>query len=230
MRSIILASASPRRNDLLRHLLGDSFTVEASGFDESGPLPADPILHVLASSLGKARDVAERLGKLEIADTADSHRPKADPIIIGAGLIIIGADTIVVLGGAILGKPHTPERATEMLGMISGRVVEVITGITVINRENVCGVEEGCGELQTHELTKVFMKELDEQTIRDYVVTGEPLDKAGAFGIQGEGGALVDRIEGDYFNVVGLPLVALAELLRQAGVEVNEPLPIAEHH
>lgn len=218
MRPIILASASPRRKTLLAQIIGDRFTVEESDFDEetlggtclegkaeedvdgggererdrSGcNEDPDPINHVLASSQGKACSVASRHSKG----------------------VVIGADTIVVCNGTIIGKPHTPDRAIEMLREISGKTVDVITGITVIDIK-------GGRELQAHEVTKVFIRDLDERMIQNYVATGEPLDKAGAFGIQGKGAVLVERIEGDYFNVVGLPLFSLAGLLRQVGVDV----------
>ena len=209
MRLIILASASPRREILLRQIIGDTFTVEESDFDEEKMGVGDGrggefdlVTQVLRFSREKARAVASR------------HTEG----------IVIGADTVVICDGKVYGKPHTPERGEEMLGEIGGRVVEVMTGVTVIEIGDEGGEGDSKGEqrreLQTHEITRVFMKDLDDQTIRDYVATGEPLDKAGAFGIQGKGAALVERIEGDYFNVVGLPLYALTGMLKEVGVNV----------
>ncbi len=198
MRPIILASASPRRETLLRNLMGDNFIVEPGSYQEEEGMKSfsghqDPISVALYHSLKKARSVAK-------------HHYQG---------VVIGADTVVVHDGIIFGKPHTNKRAFKMLLEISGKIVEVITGITIIN----CKRRK---EYQTHEVTRVFMKDLDQQTIKDYVETGEPLDKAGAFGIQGKGAALIDRIEGDYNNVVGLPMYALARLLEKVGINIFE--------
>jgi len=232
MRPIILASASPRREMLLRQLIGDTFTIEVSDYGEGGSPggimggsgdgksgvrsdddkpgmesdddgDTDIVTQVLRHSSGKARSVALR------------HSDG----------IVIGADTVVICNGKVYGKPHTSEKASEMLKEIGGKVVEVMTGVTVIDVGN--GGDDDPDrlqtdqerELQTHEITRVFMKDFGNQTIQDYVSTGEPLDKAGAFGIQGKGAALVSRIEGDYCNVVGLPLYALSGLLKKVGVD-----------
>ncbi len=122
------------------------------------------------------------------------------------GYLIIGADTVVFHGGEILGKPCGVEEAALMLRKLSGKPHSVYTGVSVLNLDT--------GEILTrHEETTVWFKELDDETIEAYVGTGEPLDKAGAYGIQGKGGALVERIVVSYSNVVGLPLGLVREML-----------------
>jgi len=185
---IILASGSPRRRELL-HQLGLDFVVIPSQYDEHShpPLPPAPLAEHLA--LSKAREVAARY-------------PDA---------LVIGADTIVVLDGEVLGKPRDREEAVAMLRRLSGREHEVITGVAVL---------QGDRRRVEHEVTKVRFRPLDEGQIRRYVATGEPMDKAGAYGIQGRAAAMIESICGDYFNVVGLPLSRIAQMLSHFGVEV----------
>lgn len=186
---VILASASPRRQELLRLVISD-FDVVPSAFDESqvaeNLAPAD---HVLYSSQMKARDVAERY--------PDS--------------LVIAADTVVVIDGKILGKPADRSDAARMLRMLGGRTHEVYTGVTV---------RKGQTERSGSECTCVTFRELADEMVSRYVSSGEPLDKAGAYAIQGRGTVLVSSIEGCYFNVVGLPLFRLSVLLEDFGVEV----------
>ncbi len=185
---IILASASPRRKELLG-LLFDSFRVAPSRFDESlTPRDLDPREHVLYCALMKARDVAAK------------H----------AHSLVIGADTIVVVDEQILGKPSDVEDARGMLRMLSGRKHQVYTGVALI--EN--GIERSACES-----TDVYFAALSEQVISRYISTGEPLDKAGAYAIQGRGAPLITSISGCYFNVVGLPIHRLSVLLREFGRE-----------
>lgn len=185
---IILASASPRRKELLSLVLRD-FRIIPSTFDES-TVPAElaPPDHVVFSALMKARDVAAR-------------QPDS---------IVIGADTIVVVDGNILGKPGNPGDAARMLAMLSGRAHEVYTGIAV--------VRDGT-EHTGVECTEVNFADLSDEIITRYVDTGEPLDKAGAYAIQGKGVTLIKSICGCYPNVVGLPLYRLSEILKEFGVE-----------
>jgi len=127
--------------------------------------------------------------------------------------LIIAADTIGVLRGKIVGKPHTPEEACKILHMLNGRSHRVITGLAILDsasKRTVTRIEE----------TRVFIKRLSSAEIEKYVETGEPLDKAGAYAIQGLGSIIVEKIIGDYYNVVGLPLNALAECLKEFGVKV----------
>lgn len=181
---LILASGSPRRRELL-DLMGLTYTVETPDVDESfSGRPSETVMEI---SRRKAAAVAAR--------HSDS--------------IIIAADTLVFADGA-LGKPHTPERAEEMLRSLAGNWHHVYTGITVINTRS--------GRiLRNVDKTRVHLVPMTEQEIDAYVATGEPLDKAGAYGIQGMGGMFVDRIDGSYSNVVGLPMSMLRIMLAQVG-------------
>lgn len=181
---LILASGSPRRRELL-DLMGLTYTVETPDVDESfSGRPSETVMEI---SRRKAAAVAAR--------HSDS--------------IIIAADTLVFADGA-LGKPHTPERAKEMLRSLAGNWHHVYTGITVINTRS--------GRiLRNVDKTRVHLIPMTEQEIDAYVATGEPLDKAGAYGIQGMGGMFVDRIDGSYSNVVGLPMSMLRIMLAQVG-------------
>ena len=181
---LILASGSPRRRELL-DLMGLTYTVETPDVDESfSGRPSETVMEI---SRRKAAAVAAR------------H----------SASIIIAADTLVFADGA-LGKPHTPERAKEMLRSLAGNWHHVYTGITVINTRS--------GRiLRNVDKTRVHLVPMTEQEIDAYVATGEPLDKAGAYGIQGMGGMFVDRIDGSYSNVVGLPMSMLCIMLAQVG-------------
>lgn len=181
---LILASGSPRRRELL-DLMGLTYTMETPDVDESfSGRPSETVMEI---SRRKAAAVAAR--------HSDS--------------IIIAADTLVFADGA-LGKPHTPERAKEMLRSLAGNWHHVYTGITVINTRS--------GRiLRNVDKTRVHLVPMTEQEIDAYVATGEPLDKAGAYGIQGMGGMFVDRIGGSYSNVVGLPMSMLRIMLAQVG-------------
>jgi septum formation protein len=184
MLPIILASQSPRRKELLT-AMGLSFEVVSSDYEEDMTLPLAPLELAKVLSKGKAEAVADKF---------PAH-------------LIIAADTFVVLGDEILGKPGTSERATEMLNKISGQTLSVITGVTVLETES--------GESKSESLeSKVHMKRFTSNQIKTYVATGEPLDKAGAFAIQGEGASLIDSIEGDFNNIVGLPTTLLADMLK----------------
>jgi septum formation protein len=188
---IILASASPRRQELLG-VMGLSFRVLPSEFDESTVTSWPPEEHVIQSAAGKAADVAARI-------------PNG---------IIIGADTVVVVDGHILGKPAGPDDARRMLKMLSGRSHYVYTGICVIRRAG----DQTDQLLTDYVPTEVRFGPLTDEIIDAYVATGEPLDKAGAYGIQERGSVLVERIAGDYFNVVGLPIYRLSRMLVEAGI------------
>jgi septum formation protein len=208
---LVLASASPRRHELLRNA-GISFTVQPANIDET-PLAGEP-----------PRECAERLA-LEKALAVWRTRPQDR---------VLGADTIVVVDETILGKPIDDEDAVRMLGLLSGRVHRVITGVclvgTVISGQWPVTSEAAPGaasqssfeilrtenrELRTaSETTLVTMSELSDDEIREYVVTGEPMDKAGAYAIQGIASRWIPRIEGDYSNVVGLPVALVYRMLR----------------
>ncbi|MBQ8978296.1 MAG: septum formation protein Maf [Oscillospiraceae bacterium] len=175
--SIILASASPRRQELM-HMITDDFTVMPSDADETldSSVTSDRAASVLASR--KAHHIA----RTHPDDT------------------VIGCDTIVTVDGLILGKPRDAADAHRMLSLLSGRTHSVITGVSVIHE----GREENFSEE-----TKVTFYPLSDKQIRDYIMTGDPMDKAGAYGIQTEGALLVEKIDGDFFNVVGLPVARL---------------------
>jgi len=191
MKRIILASASPRRKELLEQI-GLQFEVEPSNFDEEITPGSEPHETARKLSLGKARAAARK------------HR----------NALIIAADTFVVLGDRVLGKPHTNAEAREMLRALNGQAHSVITGFTILDTET--------GKVLSRSMeTTVHMRKLTLKEIDSYVRTKEPLDKAGGYAIQGLGTVLVERVEGDYSNVVGLPLSALAESLREFGVNVR---------
>ncbi|MHB9038805.1 MAG: Maf family protein [Armatimonadota bacterium] len=184
---VILASASPRREELLS-LIFREFWVVPSKFDESEvPLELPPAEHVVYSSLMKARDVAR-------------DNPKS---------VVIGADTVVVADDTILGKPRDRSDAARMLGMLNGRTHQVYTGVSVIY-----GGEEHSG----FECTDVKFSELSDEVISRYISSGEPMDKAGAYAIQGRGAVLIESINGCYFNVVGLPVHRLSVILHEFGI------------
>lgn len=186
MAEIILASASPRRKELLS-TAGLEFTVRVADVEEVIDENATPDEVVMSLALQKAQAVAQ-----------------ADPTAT-----VIGADTVVVLDGEILGKPENEQNAIEMLTALSGRSHTVYTGVAIINGEKI---KNFC------EATQVEFFPLTEDEIRGYVATGEPMDKAGAYGIQGKGCVLVRKIDGDYFNVVGLPVSRVCRELRDFDV------------
>ena len=191
MKKIILASASPRRKELLKILNGDNFEIKTSDYEENNSLDLPPKDLVLFHSLEKGRDVAKKLSEG----------------------IVISADTIVAFENEVLGKPKTVGNAKEMLDKINGQWVEIITGLAVIDIVSK-------KEFQHFEIAKVKIKQMSNQEIDNYIKTGEPLDKAGAFAVQGKGAVLIEKTEGDFYSVVGLPLFRLNELLAQAGVNI----------
>ncbi len=194
MKEIVLASASPRRSELLKQL-NIEFHVSPSELEEVLDESLQPEELVQKLSFQKASDVAEKMKKQNKRDC-----------------LVIGADTVVVKD-KVLGKPGDTLQAYKMLESLQGAWHEVITGVTLVDMENRKTVS-------FFEKTRVKMRELNSCEIHSYIETGEPIDKAGAYGIQGMGAVLVERIEGCYFNVVGLPLTKLALMLREFGVEV----------
>ena len=200
---LVLASASPRRQELLRNA-GISFAVQAADIDEN-PLAGE-----------SARVCAERLAR-EKALAVWRTRP-AD--------VALGADTIVVVDGAMLGKPVDGGDAARMLRMLSGRVHEVITGVCIVGAvisdqwsvASQTSIDLTSEVLRTaSETTLVTMNEVSEEEIGEYVASGEPMDKAGAYAIQGRASRWIPRIEGDYSNVVGLPVALVYGMLREMG-------------
>jgi septum formation protein len=179
---LILASASPRRKELLRSA-GIAFMADPADIDET-PLTGEP-----------AKDCAERLAREKARAV---HRRHGEDFVLGA-------DTIVVVGNVILGKPCDADDARRMLRMLSGREHFVITGVCLVGPAY---------EATSSETTRVTMSEISDDEIRFYVATGEPMDKAGAYAIQGIASRWIPRIEGDYSNVVGLPVARVYSMLR----------------
>lgn len=189
-RPIVLASASPRRRELMNMLTFSSFTVCPAAGPEKMPEHASPEDAVKALASQKAEEVASR----------------CDP-----DALIIAADTVVVCDGRILGKPRDEEDAFRMLHLLSGRTHEVYTGLCLKDKDS-CVTEA--------ERTAVRFRMLSDSEIRRYIETGEPMDKAGAYGAQGRGALFVEHIEGDFFNVMGLPLCRLGKMLKEQGVNI----------
>ena len=187
--NLILASQSPRRRELLG-LFHLPFTVRVADIDETmnpAGAPADEVAQV------------SRRKALAVPREADD--------------VVIAADTIVVLGSQILGKPHSPEEAKQMLRSLSGRDHQVMTGLTVLRGETCRTVTE---------ITHIHFRQLLEREIEAYVQSGEPMDKAGSYGIQGGAALFAEGMSGDYYNVMGLPVCTLWKLLREIAPELLE--------
>ena len=185
--SLILASQSPRRRELLG-LTGLDFIVRVADIDETMDAAKAPFDEVARVSRAKALAVA---------------REPED--------VVIAADTIVVCEGKVLGKPKDAEDAFRILSLLSGRHHEVMTGMTVV-----------CGDriISHTEVTKIHFRRLHPDEIRAYIASGEPMDKAGAYGIQGGAALFADQMDGDYYNVMGLPVCRLAMILRSLGLPI----------
>jgi septum formation protein len=190
LKRIILASSSPRRKQLLEQL-GISFDCCPARIDED---------------LGTEETAREAVRRIAL-----NKAEKASEMVRNS--IIIAADTMVVCNGEVLGKPDNARDAFNKLYKLKGREHEVITAVCVMDTENgQCEVQD--------EITRVYFRDISDEEIRAYIRTEEPMDKAGAYGIQGMGAVFVDRIEGCYFNVVGLPLKHLYSMLQRQGVKL----------
>lgn len=207
---LILASASPRRKELLQQIGAEFQIFPAEG--EEVVTGTEPEQVVLDLSRQKAEEVAERLKESECEF---EKKQKAGEEESREGKIILGADTVVALDGEILGKPQNRADAVKMLQMLSGSVHSVFTGVTLILQR-----KESEEVISFYEETKVFMYPMTEAEITAYVDTGEPLDKAGAYGIQGKGAVYIEKIAGDYNNVVGLPLAKIYQILLKSSIEI----------
>jgi septum formation protein len=185
---LILASGSVRRAEVLQSA-GFVFETVSTNIDETLREAEPPDVYVLRLADAKARAAAAR---------------------ITGGALVIGADTTVVIDGLVLGKPETADEAKQMLARLSGRTHEVLTGLAVIR------IPGGDARIQ-EERTRVTFASMTQKEIEDYVASGEPFDKAGAYAIQGMAGRFVTRFDGCYFNVVGLPLARLYRILRDFG-------------
>ena len=186
---LILASQSPRRKELLG-LFHIPFEIRVADIDESMDPNAAPALEVARVSRAKAE--------------ATPRTPED---------VVIAADTIVVLGGCVLGKPKDAAHAEAMLASLSGKDHQVMTGVTVLRGDRVL----------THtEITDIHFRHLSQKEIRAYVATGEPMDKAGAYGIQGGAALFAEKMHGDYYNVMGLPVCRLWQMLQEIAPEIME--------
>ncbi len=185
MRALILASASPRRSELLRNA-GIPFEVDPADIHEEPLAGEAPI------------DYAQRLAR-DKAKTVLARHPDA---------LVLGSDTVVVVDEHLLEKPVNPEDAARMLQLLSSRTHQVITGVCLLSADF---------QRTEAEVTQVSFVGMSEPEIAEYVASGEPMDKAGAYGIQGMASRWVERLEGDYFNVVGLPVARVYRMLRDAG-------------
>ncbi len=190
MGRIVLASRSPRRQELLRRIGLDNFTIAVPDVDEWYPEGLSP------------RRTVEYISAEKSAAAANMAAPED---------IVITADTMVFLGDERLGKPKDEDEAFLFLSSLSGKKHSVCTGVTV---------SQGNRTLTDSVATDVYFRELLPEEIRAYIKTGEPMDKAGAYGVQGRGTLFVERIDGDFFNVMGMPLMKLGEMLKKFGVDV----------
>ncbi|HEY1986233.1 MAG TPA: Maf family protein [Terracidiphilus sp.] len=196
---LVLASSSPRRRELLAQA-GFRFRVQAAQIDESQFLNENPIAYVTRLAREKAETVLQALGE---AGIEAGVRGEGEPVVV------LGADTTVTLDDQILGKPEDAADAARMLRLLAGRTHRVITGVAVVTAQTT--------EVAA-EVTGVQFLTLSEEEIAAYVATGEPMDKAGGYGIQGRAARWIPRIEGCYFNVVGLPLALVTNMLGALGL------------
>lgn len=185
--NLILASQSPRRRELLG-LFGIPFAVRVADIDET----MDP-------------------DKPPFDEVARVSRCKALAVDRGPEDVVIAADTIVVVGGRVLGKPHSEEEAAHMLRLLSGRDHQVMTGVCVLR---------GGEERVFTEVTDLHFRDLTDSEIRRYIATGEPMDKAGSYGIQGGAALFCEKMAGDYYNVMGLPVCRLGQVLKELAPQI----------
>lgn len=205
MGEIILASASPRRKELLEQI-GLTFAVcPAKGEEIVRATEPSEVVRELASQ--KAQEIASM-----VKSYGESHAQWMTP----QDIMVIGADTIVACAGKILGKPKDEADALRMLSLLSGNTHAVYTGVCLV----FLGDSGRAGQITFHERTNVQMRPMDEDEIRRYIATGEPMDKAGAYGIQGKCAIFIDKIDGDYNNVVGLPVAAIYRELKKLGIDL----------
>jgi septum formation protein len=205
---LVLASASPRRLQLLSDL-GLKFEVFPSDIDETIEPGLTPEQVALNLAQGKAQSVGKRIyNQFALSNIKHDQSGKE-----ANKLVVLGADTIVVLNGEIIGKPQSPADAETMLQKLAGKCHTVYTAVAVLQLPT--------GKIDTRCLaSKVYMREMTKEEVVTYVATKEPLDKAGSYALQGIGSAFVDRIDGCYTNIIGLPVPTTVELLRQAGITI----------
>ena len=206
MTQLILASGSPRRKELLEQM-GLEFSIcPAKG--EEIITEKEPAAAVEGLALQKA---------LEVAGGILDYNERHSDLVTPGDSLVIGADTVVVCDGRIMGKPADEEEAFHMLTLLSGRTHQVFTGLALVFLDPA----GRCGQHTVHEMTEVEFYPMTEQEIRDYIATGEPMDKAGAYGIQGKCAPFIKGIRGDYYNVVGLPCARLYQELKKLGFPIR---------
>lgn len=189
-KKIILASTSPRRKELMTRLR-INFEVMDSGYEEDMTMKMLPVALAKFLSMGKAKAIAAK----------------------SKDCIIIAADTFVVHGNKLIGKPHTKEAATKMLNSINNKTIKIITGLAIIDTcSNKTFSEVEIGEVKFRKFSK--------SEIKNYVASGEPLDRAGAFAVQGLGSVLIEKVSGDFNSIIGLPLFKVAKILTKLGVKI----------
>ncbi len=187
MKKIILASGSPRRKELMTQA-GIPFTVEVSACEEN-------------ITKEKPEEIVQELSEKKAAAVAEKMKEEA---------LVIGADTVVVLEGKIMGKPRDKTEAFQMLTLLQGNIHQVWTGVSILDRQ-----ADGTVKKESFaQKTEVEMYPMEEEEIWNYIETGEPMDKAGAYGIQGKALVFIKKIQGDYYNVVGLPIAELYQRLK----------------
>lgn len=205
MSKIILASASPRRKELLEQI-GLEFEICPAKGEEiiTKTIPEEVVMEL-------SKQKAE-----EIAYMVTAYNEKHKDITTPTDILVIGADTVVAYNGQILGKPKDEEDAKRMLSMLSGNTHSVYTGVTL------CLIDKSgkAGEIVFAEKTDVTMFPISEEEIDRYVSTGEPMDKAGSYAIQGKSAIFIEKIDGDYNNVVGLPITRIYQKLKAVGIDI----------
>jgi len=204
---LVLASASPRRRELLTQA-GYTFTVHPAHIPEEPLAGEDPVAYVTRLALEKAEVVFRRLASSQEKLVQEKSSQEKSDLTGKSSMIVLGADTTVAVDNQILGKPEDAADAERMLRMLSGRSHRVITGVALVDE---------AGADSAAEITTVEFRAMTDKEIRDYVASGEPMDKAGAYAIQGRAARWIPRIEGCYFNVVGLPLARVAGMLERRG-------------
>lgn len=205
MSQIILASQSPRRKELLCQMGLEFEVCPAKGEERiTKTIPEEVVMEL-------SRQKAE-----EVAGLVCSYGENHKEIMTFSDILVIGADTVVAYKGNILGKPKDEADAKRMLAMLSGNTHSVFTGVTLVFIDK----SGRTGELLFYEKTDVRMHEISEPEIERYIATREPMDKAGAYGIQGKGAIYIEKIDGDYNNVVGLPISRIYQELKKIGIDL----------
>lgn len=205
MSQIILASQSPRRKELLEQI-GLEFEICPAKGEEiiTKSIPEEVVMEL-------SKQKAEEIAAL-VSSYGENHKEITTP----SDILVIGADTVVAYDGKILGKPKDEADAKRMLSMLAGNIHSVFTGVTLVFIDK----SGRTGEVVFYEKTDVKMHEMTDTEIERYISTGEPMDKAGSYGIQGKGAIYIEKIDGDYNNVVGLPITRIYQELKKIGIDI----------